>query len=444
MSSVFGLTTAPFAWLVAGAAAASMGVSCWLWPRLARQGVMQVAGRLGLIIVSQLLVAAAVLTAINDSLNFFGSWYALAGVGSSPQVALAPATAGTAAIAHPVVITGSSIGTTFRGGWALPADYPGGGASQPEIAQAAHLSARAQPATQTGRAFRAAGRSGAVLRVTIRGQYSGIVAANDYVYLPPQYFQPAYAATRFPVVLAFTGYPNDPLNLMKQLRLPEIAARLQATGQIGPAIYVMVNPSVALPRDTECTNVPAGLQVATFFGQDVPLAVDRTFRTSDRSGWGTIGYSTGATCAVKMAMLYPAQYKAAVGMSGYYVAIKDPTTGNLYGGSTAYQNENNMEWRLVHLPAPPVSVLVASSASGERNLPGTLSFLRLIKPPMRGYSLILARGGHNYYTWRRELPQSLEWLSRRIGPAVPAPPAGQGLSSARRVRPTSRRLSRLP
>jgi enterochelin esterase-like enzyme len=406
-------------------------VTVWIWPRLARHGVVQIAGRLGLIIVSQVLVAAAALTAINDSLYFFGSWYSLVGVGSSPQAALGPARAGTTAIVHPVVITGSSVGTIFRGGWALPPDYLRGASAQLEIAQAAHLSAHAQRAPQPSRALHEAARSGAVLRVTIRGEFSGIVAANDYVYLPPQYFQPAYAATRFPVVLAFTGYPNDPLNLMKLLHLPEIAARLEAARQIRPAIYLMVNPSVALPRDTECTNVPAGLQVATFFGRDVPLAVDRTFRTSDRSRWGTIGYSTGATCAVKIAMLYPSQYKAAVGMSGYYVAIKGPTTGNLYGGSTAYQDENNMEWRLMHLPAPPVSVLVTSSASGERNLPGTVGFLRLIKPPMRGYSLILPRGGHNYFTWRRELPQSLEWLSRRL--RLPAQRLRLAKASAKRA-----------
>ena len=415
MSDLLGLTSAPLAWFVSGAAATAIGTTIWLWPRLARQNVGQIAARLALIVVSQLLVTSAVLLAINDSLYFFTSWYSLLGGRPSAQATGSPATAGATAISHPIVITGSSIGTTFRGGWALPERYLGGTSSEPEVADAARIALNSPHAPRPGRAVMAAARSGAVLRVTVHGQYSGIVAADDYVYLPPQYFQPAFEAARFPVVLAFTGYPNDPLNLMKILHLPAIAARLQSAGRIQPAIYVMVNPSVAMPRDTECTNIPAGLQVATFFGRDVPLAVQRTFRTvTSRSAWGTIGYSTGATCAVKVAMLYPAQYSAAVGMSGYYIAAKDQSTGDLYGGSTAYRNENSMMWRLTHLPAPPVSVLVTSSASGERTRPGTVAFLRLIRPPMRGYSLILRRGGHNYSTWRRELPQSLEWLSRRF------------------------------
>ncbi len=160
----------------------------------------------------------------------------------------------------------------------------------------------------------------------------------------------------------------------------------------------------------------------SFFSTDVPLAMEQAYRVqTGRTGWATLGYSTGGYCATKLAMLDPGQYSAAVSMAGYYNAIQDQTTGDLYGGSTAYQDENDLFWRLTHLPAPPVSVLVTSSRVGERSLPGTLEFLRLIRPPMRGYSLIVPQGGHNYRTWNRELPQSLEWLSRRLAPAVPQP-----------------------
>jgi hypothetical protein len=57
---------------------------------------------------------------------------------------------------------------------------------------------------------------------------------------------------------------------------------------------------------------------------------------------------------------------------------------------------------------------VTSSWVGEQTLPGTLAFLRLIHPPMRGYSLIIPQGGHNFHTWRGELPPSLSWLSSHL------------------------------
>jgi enterochelin esterase-like enzyme len=229
---------------------------------------------------------------------------------------------------------------------------------------------------------------------------------------------------RFPVVLALTGYPNATWSIVRWLRLPATAARLVASGKIRPAVYVMMNVSVALPRDTECTNVPEGPQAETFLAQDVPQAVDQTFRVQTGSkGWAVLGYSTGGYCAAKLAMMNPYQFRAAVSLAGYYAAGPDFITGNLYGGSTAFQNENNLDWRLAHLPAPPVSVLVTSSQVGESDLADTLTFLHLIHPPMRGYSLILAQGGHNYGTWVRQLPQSLEWLNQRLSPAVPPAPA---------------------
>jgi enterochelin esterase-like enzyme len=421
-----GLTSGLFLWLAIMLAAGAIAGTAWLWPRLAGQRIGQVGVRIALIATGQILIVGAVLSYLNDSFSLFSSWSALIGPAPARQGAVSLPDTARAASTLPIVITGSSIGTMYRGGATL-GRYAGGLIASPGGRPGDGVPLVADRAHEPPQAISAAARSGAVLRVTIRGQYTGIVGASDYVYLPPAYFQPAYARARFPVVLAFAGYPTDPLNLMRMLWLPAMAARLATAHLIRPAIYVMVNPSVALPRDTECTNIPAGLQVASFFGTDVPLAVKRTFRAQWRTrGWAAMGYSTGAYCAAKMAMLYPGQFSAAAGMSGIYAAIKDHTTGNLYGGSHGYRNENDLQWRLRNLPAPPVSVLVASSA-GEDNLPGSLSFLHLIRPPMQGYSLILPRGGHNYSTWRRELPQVLRWLSRRLTPPV------------RRVRPRDTR-----
>lgn len=406
-----GLTSDLFRWVVVCVAGAFMLGTVWLWPRLARQRIPQIAARIGLVAAGQALLLAALLVNLNDSLAFFDSWSTLLGTGQQYQF-LTPAQARAArALAMPVDITATSIGSDFTGGTLTSAAAGGLARGVPWIA----------PATSpVGPRARAAATSGAVLEITIHGVHSGISQPGDYVYLPPQYFQSAFARSRFPVIMTFTGYPNVTSNLMRLLRLPQTAARLTASGRTRPAVVLMLNPSVALPRDTECTNIPGGLQVATFFARDVPQAIERTFRVQQQpSGWATMGYSTGGYCAAKLAMLYPSQFSAAVALSGYFNAGRDRTTGDLYGGSPAYRNENNLYWRLRHMPAPPVSVLVAAS-TGEGALHGTLAFLHLIRPPMRGYSLILSQGGHNYFTWHRELRQSMEWLSARLTPAVPA------------------------
>ena len=282
------------------------------------------------------MTIAAILVFLNGYFAFFGSWSALFGSGQAPPV---PA-AGIVASSKPILVTGSDLGPV-PGGSDLPELADGRlAAKPPHIAQqsGSATSVAFAPGLNLKDGIAAATRSvGQVLQITVRGEHTGIGSAADYVYLPPQYFQPAYAQARFPVVLVLTGYPNDPWSIVKRLAVPATAARLVSGGQIRPAVYVMMNVSVALPRDTECTNVPEGPQSETFLAQDVPLAVERTFRVqAGRSGWAVLGYSTGGYCAAKLAMMDPYQFSSAVSMAGYYTAIMDNTTGNLYGGSAAF------------------------------------------------------------------------------------------------------------
>ena len=243
------------------------------------------------------------------------------------------------------------------------------------------------------------------------------------MYLPPQYFQRAYADRLFPAVLVLTGYPSDPRSEITRLNLPGAVAAGVAKGRLQPTIFVMMFSSVDMPRDTECTDIPNGPQAETFFAEDVPLAVERTFRVATGAGgWAVMGDSTGGYCAVKLAMMHSDRFAAAVSLSGYYNAIQDFTTGSLYGHSAAYRSENDLFWRLGHHPPPPVSVLLTSSRVGEDDYLPTLRFLSMIRPPMHGYELILPVGGHNFRTWKREIGQALQWLNQRLTPGGTADP----------------------
>lgn len=69
-----------------------------------------------------------------------------------------------------------------------------------------------------------------------------------------------------------------------------------------------------------------------------------------------------------------------------------------------------------HKPAPDTSLLVTSSKVGEHNYKETLKFISLVqsKHRTRIASIILDSGGHNFNTWRREIPPTLQWLSGRL------------------------------
>ena len=94
-----------------------------------------------------------------------------------------------------------------------------------------------------------------------------------------------------------------------------------------PMILVMMRPTVAPPRDTECVDVPGGPQTETFFAKDLPQAVSDALpgRDSGPGNWGIIGNSTGGYCALKIGLHHPDRfYGAAAGLSAYYKAPRTP------------------------------------------------------------------------------------------------------------------------
>ena len=115
-------------------------------------------------------------------------------------------------------------------------------------------------------------------------------------------------------------------------------------------------------------------------------------------------------------MIQPSTFSAGVALSGYYFALHDRTTQNLWAGSMVIRHLNDLHWRLEHLPAPPVSFLVATSPS-EKGADGWAEaqrFVHQVKPPMRVATLVVQHGGHNFTTWDAELPAALAWLCHHV------------------------------
>lgn len=348
-----------------------------LAPRVAGGRAVNVLARLGLVLGCQLCVVLAVLDLVNASFDFYGSWGDLIGVGAKNQNLGVPST-------H---------------------------------APAANQSALVTP-DPTAPRYRLSAGQGRIDAVVIHGTRT-LMSEPAFVYLPQQYFAGSNR-TRFPVIVAFTGYPGDAQNLITHLGLPKTVAQEVAAGRMPPTIVVMLRSTVAPPRDTECTDIPHGPQAETFFAQDVPAALSSAYRTTDRAtGWGAMGDSTGGYCAAKLAMRHSDRYSAAVSLAGYYHALQDFTTGDLYGRSKAYRDENDLLWRLRHLPPPPVSILLTTSRVGEKDYAQTRRFLALARAPMRVASITLPFGGHHFSTWRRELPPALQWLGARLTGGTP-------------------------
>ena len=127
-------------------------------------------------------------------------------------------------------------------------------------------------------------------------------------------------------------------------------------------------------------------------------------------------------------MLHSDVFTAAVTLSGYFHTLRDSTTGDLWGGSRVLKNLNDLEWRLRHLPPPPVSLLV-TTAKDEAGSSGYADSRRFLRP-----------GAHGRRTSARGLPDprprrpQLQHLERRAAP-------GPQLAHATPARPRPGRLS---
>jgi enterochelin esterase-like enzyme len=384
----------------------SVALTVWLWPRLARRGVLWILARLGMILMSQISLVLVVALMINSYGDFYPTWDDLVGGGNNQQVAFGQTTGGNTAVSagNGGLITIDKTGDLSR--WH---DLPSG------------------PADQVGQ----------VSSVHIRGEHTKI-SDHAYVFLPPQYFQPAYAHTGFPVITAYTGFPGEIETLVDHLKTIQQFASLEQAGQVQPTILVLISQNVTMPRDNDCLNIPHGPQVETFLTTDYQTAMRATYRvTDDPRGWGLEGYSEGGTCALEIAMRHPQLFSVVGDLGGDYADVEDAQTGNLFGpkGSkarTQLLNDYNIEWRLKHLPLPSVQVLVATTTK-ENDYKATEQFLQSVKAPMSATPMLLKLGGHNFTTWAQEQGPAMAWMSQHMSPPEslsgqlpvgPPPPGG--------------------
>ncbi|MFI9275045.1 alpha/beta hydrolase [Kitasatospora sp. NPDC052896] len=362
----------------------------WCWPRLAPQRPLPVLGRLGLLTVSQLAVLSVCALSLNNAYGFYTSWDDLLRPGRS-QLALAPV--GSGAKAGPPK-SDTLVRPTTEGGLETVTDLPQG---KPD---------------EVGR----------VDSIRVTGKASGL-SDQMFIYLPPEYFNPKYARERFPVLLTLAGYPGPSLHLISELHTPQTAWELQRTGKMAPTIVVMARPTVAAPRDTECVDVPNGPQTETWFAKDVPAALRSAYRVSHSAdSWGVLGYSTGGSCALRLALRYPDAYRSAAGLHAEYHVVPDQwNSGDLFGGNQGLAQQYDLAWRLQNLPVPKANLLVVSTRT-EDDYQSSQDFLNTAKQVTAAHSeltvdsLFLPDGGHSFDTWRRELPASLEWISDHLAP----------------------------
>jgi S-formylglutathione hydrolase FrmB len=348
------LTGAPLLVLATSLALAAPFVVAWLWGRLGGSAIPVLGGRFAVVATAQLVAIAAVFLWINNTYTFYSSWDDLFGV------------------------TQQNAGIAMN-----QTTLPDGSRT---------------------------------MVMPIAGPATG-VARHALVWLPKQYDEPAYAHTRFPVVVFLPGQPSTPGGTFQRFGFGQIASQAIASGKVAPFVAVipplMTNP----PRDTECTNVPHGPQAETYLGHDLVQSVQQQLRV-DPPGrdWTAAGWSTGAFCAVKLALSQRGHWGAVIAFGGYFRPETDHTTGNLFHGDRTLERHNSPMWLYQHNGTNGVRMLLVAGRQDKESWPPTLEMLRATSGNPDVNYIAFPKGGHNYRNYGSYLGQALAWAE----PAKPA------------------------
>lgn len=373
------LTSPVLGWLSIIVTAATFAAVVWILPRVAGRTVRGAAARAGLIAAINLLLVLTIAIEVNDQYLFFAGWTDLAGS------------------LHGMSVT-SSI-------------HRGGGTAQAITARVSGPAA--QPATGTLPPLTGGSRIGdGVMSYQITGPLSGITTGVQ-VAVPPGY-DPSDAATTYPVLEAFTGYPASVSQWFKAMDL-----QAQVTSQVtGHHLHqmIIVSPQLEIPagRDTECVDgAPGDPQLEVFLTQDVPNWIATHFRVrAGRQAWATIGLSAGGWCAAMAAMLHPAQYGAAIVMGGYF--RPDFGTGYDPFSLTSDAGRRYDLVALAHRSPPPVALWVETSHGDPLSYSTTTDLLQRARAPLSTTAVVLRNAGHRIGVWKGLTPSALQWLGASV------------------------------
>ena len=372
------MTGTAFLALVAILTAVAVAVAVVRWSSLAGPGVGKVLGRVGVLVLINLLVLLTVAVQVNDQYLFFAGWSDLRGA-----------------------LTGTITTTTIsRGGAARTA-------ATNRVAGHAARAGTTLPPLPVGRMT-----ANRVITYSVKGPASGLTGEVS-VQLPPGYPR-AGNTTRYPVMEAFQGYPGTTQQWITVMNLGGAMATAVAKHQMRPALIVEPQTEFPLGTDTECVNGRPGLpQVETFLTVDVPSWVTHHFRVrTDRSSWAAIGLSTGAWCAAMASMLHPAQYSAAIVMGGYF----RPEFGPVYQPFVP-TGPLDHRYNLVHLTRrtpPSLAMWLETSHSDKVSYGSSAPFIKAARPPLAVHAVVLQHAGHRIGLWQQLLPSSLQWLGKNV------------------------------
>lgn len=264
--------------------------------------------------------------------------------------------------------------------------------------------------------------------IRIHGDTSGLTR-KVILYLPPQYFQPAYREVPFPVVELLHGAPGNPRDWIDRLHVTEVLSGRVAAGTAAASVLMIPDTNGGRDRSLQCLNTINGPQDESFLVQDLGTQVSKALRVyPPGSHWALAGFSEGGYCSANLALRHPDRFGAAAVMSGYFVPqrwVRLPRRADPFGGHQ-HLREDNTPLNLLRRSSGPATIprmwiMVGSARADDTH--AAQQFMAVLRPHRPDAQLIQVKGGtHTFPAWRQVLPAMFDWVTKMTGaPAEPAP-----------------------
>ncbi|MFI0221933.1 alpha/beta hydrolase [Streptomyces lydicus] len=268
--------------------------------------------------------------------------------------------------------------------------------------------------------FRTTGNDGTqVVTTKWSGRKSGFTG-DIWVWLPPQYHQPQYARSGFPVLIALPGAYGYPFNYWAgaPFALEERIAEWSQQGKTLPFIVAMpvLNPA---KKYFDGSDIPGQPKMGTWLTEDVPDFARANFRTyGSRDGWAFMGSSSGGFAALKAVLKQPERFKAAI-VNGPDTAPDSP----MWQGHPEEMRANDPRYLARRLAARrgPQVYLAFELGSLETAVPDVKRFVRdYTGGPIHSTLFEIPDGVHSAHTYIQRMADSLHWISEQMQGPVPS------------------------
>jgi dienelactone hydrolase len=298
---------------------------------------------------------------------------------------------------------------------------------------------------------------GRVVPVDIPADASKFKHRGELVYLPPAYFA-SDPPPALPVVMMIGGQFNTAADWIRSANAVSTIDKFAAKHDGNAPVFVFVDSGGSFNNDTGCVNGLRG-NAADHLTKDVrPYLIDNFGVSDDPAQWAAVGWSTGGTCALNMAVKYPELFTAFVNIDGDIApsaGTKAQTIERLFGGDAAayaqwdpatliaghgrYQGVAG--WFAVStpgathgppltgpaLPEPPAN---SSAETADTPAKAANTLCRLGSEYGIDCAVVPQSGKHDWPFAARVLDSALPWLAGQIGtpevPVIPLPGSPRG------------------